>query len=89
MFKGHFVWEWCDHGIYEQDENGRDVYKYGGDYSDYPNNYNFCMDGRSTQIKHQVLAYVNISKLFVLSKLQLRITPKASLPLLTNIGSQT
>ncbi|PTB33548.1 beta-galactosidase subunit alpha [Photobacterium phosphoreum] len=43
--QGHFVWEWCDHGIYEQDENGRDVYKYGGDYSDYPNNYNFCMDG--------------------------------------------
>ena len=24
---------------------GRPVYKYGGDYGDYPNNYNFCMDG--------------------------------------------
>ena len=43
--QGHFLWEWCDHGILEQDEKGRDVYKYGGDYGDYPNNYNFCMDG--------------------------------------------
>ncbi|MCW8327715.1 beta-galactosidase subunit alpha [Photobacterium sp. SDRW27] len=43
--QGHFLWEWCDHGILEHDENGRDVYKYGGDYGDYPNNYNFCMDG--------------------------------------------
>ena len=43
--QGHYVWEWCDHGILEKDEKGDDVYKYGGDYGDYPNNYNFCMDG--------------------------------------------
>ena len=43
--QGHFVWEWGDHGILAQDEQGRPFYKYGGDYSDYPNNYNFCMDG--------------------------------------------
>lgn len=43
--QGHYVWEWCDHGILEKDEKGNDVYKYGGDYGDYPNNYNFCMDG--------------------------------------------
>lgn len=43
--QGHYIWEWCDHGILEHDENGREVYKYGGDYGDYPNNYNFCMDG--------------------------------------------
>ncbi|MGL4775979.1 MAG: glycoside hydrolase family 2 TIM barrel-domain containing protein, partial [Aeromonas veronii] len=41
----HYIWEWCDHGILDQDEQGRPVYKYGGDYGDYPNNYNFCMDG--------------------------------------------
>ncbi len=40
--QGHFVWEWCDHGIYDKE---RDIYKYGGDYEDYPNNLNFCMDG--------------------------------------------
>lgn len=43
--QGHYIWEWCDHGILEFDENGKEVYKYGGDYGDYPNNYNFCMDG--------------------------------------------
>lgn len=40
--QGHFVWEWCDHGIYNP-TNGD--YLYGGDFGDYPNNQNFCMDG--------------------------------------------
>lgn len=43
--QGHYVWEWCDHGILAQDEQGQSFYKYGGDFGDYPNNYNFCMDG--------------------------------------------
>ncbi|CAE6914755.1 beta-galactosidase subunit alpha [Vibrio sp. B1FLJ16] len=43
--QGHYVWEWCDHGILARNEDGQEFYKYGGDYGDYPNNYNFCMDG--------------------------------------------
>ncbi|EIX9102187.1 beta-galactosidase subunit alpha [Klebsiella pneumoniae] len=43
--QGHYVWEWCDHGIQASDENGAVWYKFGGDYGDYPNNYNFCLDG--------------------------------------------
>lgn len=43
--QGHYVWEWCDHGILARNEQGQEFYKYGGDYGDYPNNYNFCMDG--------------------------------------------
>ncbi|QJC22114.1 glycoside hydrolase family 2 TIM barrel-domain containing protein [Arcanobacterium buesumense] len=43
--QGHFVWEWCDHGILARDESGKVFYKYGGDYGDYPNNANFCIDG--------------------------------------------
>ncbi|WP_335927887.1 beta-galactosidase subunit alpha [Vibrio parahaemolyticus] len=43
--QGHYVWEWCDHGILARDEHGQEFYKYGGDCGDYPNNYNFCMDG--------------------------------------------
>lgn len=43
--QGHYVWEWCDHGILARDDKGQSFYKYGGDYGDYPNNYNFCMDG--------------------------------------------
>lgn len=43
--QGHYIWEWCDHGILSFDEKGNKLYTYGGDYGDYPNNYNFCMDG--------------------------------------------
>ncbi|PLO71082.1 beta-galactosidase subunit alpha, partial [Klebsiella michiganensis] len=39
------VWEWCDHGIQATDDSGAVWYKFGGDYGDYPNNYNFCLDG--------------------------------------------
>ncbi len=43
--QGGFVWEWIDHGIEAIDEYGKTYYKYGGDYGDYPNNSNFCIDG--------------------------------------------
>lgn len=43
--QGHFVWEWIDHGIEVVDKNGHMFYRYGGDYGDYPNNANFCIDG--------------------------------------------
>ncbi|KAF1369898.1 beta-galactosidase subunit alpha [Yokenella regensburgei] len=43
--QGHYVWEWCDHGIQAHDAEGREYYRFGGDYGDYPNNYNFCLDG--------------------------------------------
>ncbi|MCR1300683.1 MULTISPECIES: beta-galactosidase subunit alpha [Enterobacter] len=43
--QGHYVWEWCDHGIQAVDARGNTYYAYGGDFGDYPNNYNFCLDG--------------------------------------------
>lgn len=43
--QGHFVWEWCDHGLREVTADGREYHRYGGDYGDYPNNANFCIDG--------------------------------------------
>lgn len=43
--QGHFVWEWCDHGLRELTDDGREFHRYGGDYGDYPNNGNFCIDG--------------------------------------------
>ena len=43
--QGHYIWEWCDHGLLVHDDQGRERYQYGGDYGDFPNNYNFCMDG--------------------------------------------
>lgn len=56
--QGHFIWEWCDHGLLGE-ELGLSIskknkeaskeriknYLYGGDFEDYPNNKNFCIDG--------------------------------------------
>lgn len=42
--QGHFIWEWSDHGV-EKIIDGQRTYLYGGDFGDYPNNANFCMDG--------------------------------------------
>lgn len=43
--QGHFIWEWCDHGLLTRDAAGREFHAYGGDFGDYPNNANFCIDG--------------------------------------------
>lgn len=42
---GGFIWEWCDHGLIRKDEQGREVYSYGGDFGDTPNDGTFCIDG--------------------------------------------
>lgn len=41
--QGGFVWEWIDHGI--QVNENEDVFYYGGDFNDYPNDGNFVIDG--------------------------------------------
>ena len=43
--QGHFIWEWCDHGIRAKGKNDQTIHNYGGDYGDFPNNSNFCIDG--------------------------------------------
>ncbi|MGC3995519.1 MAG: glycoside hydrolase family 2 TIM barrel-domain containing protein [Propionicimonas sp.] len=43
--QGHFVWEWCDHGILTHTDDGVPFHAYGGDFGDEPNNGNFCIDG--------------------------------------------
>jgi len=45
-FCGGFVWEWCDHAIFMgKNVQGRDKFYYGGDFGEFPNDGNFCMDG--------------------------------------------
>ena len=45
-FIGGFVWEWCDHGIFQgYSKNGKKMYAYGGDSGEFPHDGNFCMDG--------------------------------------------
>ncbi|MCD9022816.1 glycoside hydrolase family 2 TIM barrel-domain containing protein [Cohnella silvisoli] len=42
---GGCVWEWSDHGIKTETEDGTPYYAYGGDFGDKPNDGNFCIDG--------------------------------------------
>ncbi len=44
-FCGGFVWEWCDHSVLVQSASQAPRYMYGGDFGDFPNDGNFCMDG--------------------------------------------
>lgn len=43
-FFGAFAWEWCDHAVFMDDGK----YFYGGDFGEYPNDGNFCVDGLVT-----------------------------------------
>lgn len=45
-FAGGFVWEWCDHAVLiGKDRDKRPKYMFGGDFGDYPNDNNYCIDG--------------------------------------------
>jgi len=43
--QGGFIWEWADHGIRRQTEDGVEWMAYGGDFGDTPNDGNFVADG--------------------------------------------
>jgi beta-galactosidase/beta-glucuronidase len=42
---GGCVWEWADHGLRQVTPAGVEWFAYGGDFGDYPNDSNFCIDG--------------------------------------------
>lgn len=45
-FAGGFVWEWCDHAVWQGKAlGGRDKFFYGGDFGEYPHDGEFCVDG--------------------------------------------
>lgn len=44
-FIGMFIWEWCDHGVYMGETEGKSKYGYGGDFNEKFHDGNFCMDG--------------------------------------------
>ncbi len=42
---GGCVWEYCDHSVLKKRPDGKTVLTYGGDFGDFPNDGNFCVDG--------------------------------------------
>ncbi|KAK5055166.1 hypothetical protein LTR84_012915 [Exophiala bonariae] len=45
--QGGFIWEWANHGLLKPSEEdpSTDIYGYGGDFDDFPNDGTFVMDG--------------------------------------------
>ncbi|MFA4945704.1 MAG: glycoside hydrolase family 2 TIM barrel-domain containing protein [Lentisphaeria bacterium] len=42
---GGCVWEWTDHSVRVKGKDGQEHFTYGGDFGDFPNDGNFCVDG--------------------------------------------
>lgn len=45
---GAWAWEWADHTVRKRLPDGRVVNTYGGDFGDWPNSGNYCIDGLVT-----------------------------------------
>ncbi|MFI3238523.1 MAG: glycoside hydrolase family 2 TIM barrel-domain containing protein [Lachnospiraceae bacterium] len=65
-FCGGFVWEWTDHAVYDgETESGKPKYLYGGDFGEFPNEKNFCVDGMVTPEKTPhtgLIEYKNVAR---------------------------
>ncbi len=44
-FMGGCLWEWADHGLRVELDDGSTGFAYGGDFGEKPNDGNFCVDG--------------------------------------------
>lgn len=43
---GGFIWQWCEHAIYMgKNTEGKEVYAYGGEFGETPNDGYFCLNG--------------------------------------------
>lgn len=44
-YQGGFIWDYLDQSLRGKDRHGKEVYLYGGDFGDHPNDGNFCGNG--------------------------------------------
>lgn len=45
MYQGGFIWDYIDQAIAAVDRDGREILRYGGDFTDRPTDYQFCGNG--------------------------------------------
>lgn len=45
--QGGFIWEWANHGLLKpsEEDSNTEIYGYGGDFNEFPNDGTFVMDG--------------------------------------------
>ncbi|MCC8101060.1 MAG: DUF4981 domain-containing protein [Clostridiales bacterium] len=60
---GGFIWEWCDHGI-QWKEDGKAIFRYGGEFGDSPNSGNFCLDGIVTSDRRVTPKYREVQRVY-------------------------
>ncbi|CZR54164.1 related to beta-galactosidase [Phialocephala subalpina] len=62
--QGGFIWEWANHGLLQQLDDGTEFYAYGGDFGDTPNDGNFVMDGVCDSTHSPGPGLVELKKVF-------------------------
>ncbi|TKG95869.1 DUF4981 domain-containing protein [Puteibacter caeruleilacunae] len=45
MLPGGFIWDWIDQALWRTPGDSKSGFVYGGDFGDYPNDKNFCVNG--------------------------------------------
>ena len=45
MYQGGFIWDYIDQAIAAVDQDGKEILRYGGDFTDRPTDYQFCGNG--------------------------------------------
>ncbi|MBT6763282.1 MAG: DUF4981 domain-containing protein, partial [Prolixibacteraceae bacterium] len=45
LLSGGFIWDWIDQAMYKKPSDANSGFVYGGDFDDYPNDGNFCVNG--------------------------------------------
>ena len=58
---GGCVWEWADHAVFV-DDSKCGHYLYGGDFGEYPNDNNFCVDGLNYPDRRPHLGLLSLKK---------------------------
>ncbi len=63
MYQGGFIWDYIDQALASTDKDGREILRYGGDFTDRPTDYQFCGNGivygdRTVSPKAQEMKYL-------------------------------
>ncbi|UOY04950.1 DUF4981 domain-containing protein [Muricauda sp. SCSIO 64092] len=64
MLVGGFVWDWMDQALWKDREKPSEGFHYGGDFGDFPNDRNFCINGLidANQVPHP--HYYELTKVY-------------------------
>ena len=61
---GGCVWEWVDHSVRRRTADGQEWFAYGGDFGDFPNDNNFCIDGLNFPDRKPYPGLIELKKVY-------------------------